>query len=260
MSSFNVIVVVETFAAFLLAVPLHNAIQAGFAALLGDGSAIAAGRASLSPRHQTAPIGNIVALAFSVTALGGLGWGRSVDVDARRMRVGPNLGLVLIGLVGIVGYLVIGIALLFVVRLFPGADRLEDAMYSCFLAHGNFVFGGEALQSCLVNVQPAYVLRIEQFIYIFALTCLVLALLNIIPLAPLDGYKILYAFLPTPQALRFRSWEPYMELILLVAFFLVPYLLAFANIAFSPASIFINWGASIGERVVGGLDLLFRTL
>ena len=260
MSPLNVIVVIETFVCFLLAVPLHNVAQAGFAALLGDGSALAAGRASLSPRRQTAPIGNIVALAFSVTSLGGLGWGKPVDVDARRMRVGPNLGLVLVGIVGILSYLIIGVALLFVLRLFPGSARLEEGMFSCILAHSNTVLGGEALQSCLITVQPAYILRIEQFIYIFALTCLVLALVNIIPLAPLDGYKILYAFLPTPQALRFRSWEPYMELILLAFFFLVPYLLSIARIAFSPADIFITWGVGIGQHVVGSLDLLFRTL
>jgi Zn-dependent protease len=260
MSPFNVIVVVETFVCFLIAVPLHNAIQAGFAALLGDRSSVAGGRVSLSPLRQIAPIGTIVAIVFSIGSLGGLGWGKAVDVDARKMRVGPNFGLVLVGLAGIVSYLVIGIALLFVVLLFPGSARLESAYSTCLSNNGNFLFGGQALQGCLVNVQPAYILRIEQFIYIFALTCLVLAVLNVIPLAPLDGYRILYAFLPTPQALRFRSWEPYMELILLVIFFLVPYILAIANIAFSPGDILIQWGANIGQNVVGRLDLLFRSL
>ncbi len=260
MSPLNVIVVVETFICFLLAVPLHNAAQASFAALLGDRSATKNGGASLSPRRQTAPIGNIVALAFSITALGGLGWGKSVDVDARKLRVGPNLGLVLVGIAGIVTYLLVGVALLFALRLFPGFSQLEDASFACFLGHGNFVYGGAALQSCLAHVQPAYILRIEQFIYIFALTCLVLALLNILPLHPLDGYKILYAFLPTPQALRFRSWEPYMELFLLLFFFLVPYLLSIASISFSPGEVFITWAVNIGEHVVGRLDLLFRAL
>lgn len=255
----NVIVAVETFIAFLIAVPLHNAAQSGFAALLGDRSAVAAGRASLSPRHQTEPLGNIVALAFSFIALGGVGWGKSVEVDARKLRVGPNLGLALVGIMGILSYAVIGIALLFVLRLFPGFPGLESSSLNCIFTQ-RALSGGAALQGCLVNVQPAYVLRIEQFIYVFGVTCLVLSILNILPLAPLDGYKILYAFLPTPQALRFRSWQPYMELVLLLLLFVVPYLLSIAQIDFSPGDIIINWGENLASNVIGSLNLLFRTL
>ena len=255
----NVIVVVETFVAFLLAVTLHNAAQAGYAALLGDRSAVAAGRLSLSPLRQTAAIGNVVAIGFSVIALGGVGWGKPVDVDSRRMRVGPNLGLILIGLGGILTYAAMGVLVLFGLHLFPGFGRLEDALFG---ANSNCIVtpGGELMQQCLRGVQPAYVLRIEQFIYIFALTCLILTLLNLIPLHPFDGYKILYAFLPTPQALRFRAFEPYMELTLLIFFFLVPYILAFAGIPFAPEQWFINGAANIGSNIVGALDQLFRIL
>jgi Zn-dependent protease len=264
LSQLNIIVVVETFAAFLLAMTVHNAAQAGIAALLGDGSAIAAGRFSLSPRRQTAAIGNIVALAFSAVALGGVGWGKPVDVDARRMRVGPNFGLILVALGGILAYAALGVGVLFGLRLFPGYGKLEGALFPSNLANtttsGCAGSGGEAMQQCFSGIQPAYVLRVEQFLYIFALTCLILALLNLIPLQPFDGYKVLYALLPTRQALRFRAFEPYMELTLLIVFFLVPYILSIAKIDFAPDRLFIDWGTNIASNIIGLLDHLFRVL
>jgi Zn-dependent protease len=265
LSSYNIIVVVETFAAFLLAMTIHNAAQVGIAALLGDGSAVAAGRFSLSPRRQTAAIGNIVALGFSAVALGGVGWGKPVDVDARRMRVGPNFGLILVALGGILTYAVLGVGVLFGLRVFPGYGRLEDALFPPTLP-GTTISGcagnyGAAMQQCLSRIQPAYVLRVEQFLYIFALTCLILALLNLIPLQPFDGYKVLYAFLPTRQALRWRAYEPYMELTLLIVFFLVPYILSIAKVPITPPhQIFIDWGTSIASNFTGTLDQLFRVL
>ncbi len=265
LSQLNIIVVVETFAAFLLAVTIHNAAQAGIAALLGDGSAIAAGRFSLSPRRQTGAIGNIVALAFSAVALGGVGWGKPVDVDARRMRVGPNFGLILVALGGVLTYAALGVGVLFGLRIFPGYGKLADVLSGHEL--GNTLIsgcvatpGGEATQQCFSGIQPAYVLRVEQFLYIFALTCLILALLNLIPLQPFDGYKILYAFLPTRQALRFRAFEPYMELTLLLVFFLVPYILSIAKIDFSPGHLFIDWGTNIASTISGSLHNFFRVL
>jgi hypothetical protein len=51
-----------------------------------------------------------------------------------------------------------------------------------------------------------------------------------------------------------------MELSLLLIFFLVPYILAIVGIDFSPAQVFINWGANVAGHIVGSLDTLFRTL
>ena len=96
--SINAIVIVETFLAFVVAVTIHEAAHAGMAALLGDSSPLASGRLSLSPRRQMATIGTIAAIVFAFDYFGGLGWGRPVDVDARRLRVGPNFGLILVSL------------------------------------------------------------------------------------------------------------------------------------------------------------------
>ncbi|HKB49069.1 MAG TPA: site-2 protease family protein, partial [Ktedonobacterales bacterium] len=64
--------------------------------------------------------------------------------------------------------------------------------------------------------------RIEQFLFAFAVTNIVLALVNLIPLHPLDGYRVLFALLPNESAIAYRSYESYMEFSLLVLFFVLP--------------------------------------
>src|SRR5262249_29658085 len=97
--SMNAIVVVETFLAFIISVTIHEAVHAGAAALLGDGSPAAAGRLSLAPRRQMATIGTIVAVvfSFSIPAPAGLGWGQPGGVGARPPRGRPRLGPLLCG-------------------------------------------------------------------------------------------------------------------------------------------------------------------
>lgn len=255
----NVILIVETFLAFVVAVTIHEAAHAGMAALLGDSAPVAAGRLSLSPRRQMAAIGTIVAIVFAYGSGGlasaGFGWGRPVDVDARRLRVGPNFGLILVALTGPVVNAVLGVAVLFGLRAMPNYDRIAGADSGCLLQVGQNV------QQCLRGIQPAYLLRIEQFLLVFALANLVLALLNLIPLHPLDGYKILFALLPTGPALRFRSWEPYMELLLLVIFFVLPLVFAFVHIQFAPAQLFfIGPAQSIAGQIAGNLQIFLLNL
>jgi Zn-dependent protease len=252
----NVILFVETFIAFVLAVTLHEAAHAAAAAALGDSAPAAAGRLSLAPRRQMAAIGTIVAIVFSFGFLpAGMGWGRPVDVDARRLRVGPNFGLILVALAGPLVNLVLGIGIALALPLVPGYPALGHALVKC-----SGTLPGEALQSCLSVAQSAYVLRIEQFAYVFAVTNVALALINIIPLHPLDGYKVLFALLPNRQAITYRDWEPYMELTLLVIFFVVPYILAFLTIGFNPGQSIISIARQITDDLAGNIGIFYPVL
>jgi Zn-dependent protease len=256
----NIFLVFETFAAFVLAITLHEVAHAAVASALGDGSAGSAGRLSLAPARQMASIGTIVAIVFSFAAVpAGLGWGRTVDVDARRMRVGPNTGLILVALAGPVFNLLLGLVIVFLLTLLPGYSDLSAA----FAQHCAFFSGissGKEVQACLMPAQPGYLLWIEQFFFTFAVTNVVLALINIIPLHPLDGYRVLYALLPSPQAIAFRRIEPYMELLLLVIFFVVPYVFAFLSIAFSPGDIIINWALQLLSNIAPNIRFFYLFL
>jgi Zn-dependent protease len=251
----NIILFVETFIAFVIAVTLHESAHAAAAAALGDASPAAAGRLSLAPRSQMAAIGTIVAIVYSFGILpAGMGWGRPMDVDARRLRVGPNFGLILVALAGPLVNLVLGIGIVLALPLIPGYHQLAPAI----LGNCRDALPGEALQSCLSVAQPAYVLRIEQFAYTFAVSNVALALINIIPLHPLDGYKVLFALLPNRQAITYRDWEPYMELTLLVIFFVVPYILAFLNIDFNPGQIIITFARNITDPFAINIAAFYR--
>lgn len=256
MAIINAIVIVETFLAFVVAVTIHEAAHAGMAALLGDSSPMAAGRLSLSPRRQMAAIGTIAAIVFAFDYYGGLGWGRPVDVDARRLRVGPNFGLILVALAGPVVNAVLGVGILFGLRAIPGFGVL-DAAY--FARCGSFL--GQNLQQCLAPVQSAPVLRIEQFLFALAVASIAIALVNLVPLHPLDGYKVVFALLPTGPALRWRSYEPYMELMLLVIFFVIPLVLGMARIPVTPPGLFfINTATNMAVSIAGQVQGLFLAL
>jgi Zn-dependent protease len=246
--SFNPFAFVAAFLAFVLALSIHGAVQAAMCALLGDAMPASKGRLSLLPtRHMTA-IGTIVALVTSFSVLAGLGWGRPVEFDARRLRVGPNVGTILIALTGIVVDLILGLLAAAALRLIPGYDQLTTAIFTCNIqGHST----GGALQGCLMDIQPGYVLRIEQFVIAFAITSILLGLLNLIPLYPLDGYHILFGLLPNSSAIRYRNWIPYMEFTLLVIFFVVPYLLRFFMIAFDPAGLLADLARDIVGLVAG---------
>ncbi|MGE5333408.1 MAG: site-2 protease family protein [Nitrososphaerota archaeon] len=246
----NVILIVEAFVSFILAVTIHGAVQARVARMLGDTSPRVSERLSpLPPRHLSA-IGIIVGIVFSVASFGaGLGWGKTLELDARKLRIGPNIGTIVVALSGLLFNALLGIVILLLFNVLPSAGEFATQANSCT----NGVSVGSALQSC-VQVLPGWALRIEQFFYVFALTNIAIAILNIIPLHPLDGYHVVFALLPPRQAISWRNFAPWMELLLLVIFFVVPVILSFLRVSFSPAYAFIAVPARLLASVLFPVD------
>ncbi|HLZ23942.1 MAG TPA: site-2 protease family protein [Ktedonobacterales bacterium] len=245
----NIIVIAETFLAFVIAVTIHEAAHAAMAGILGDASPIADGRLSVVPRRQMATVGTIAAIVTSFHGLGSLGWGRPVDVDVRRLRGGANLGMILVAISGPLVNLGIGLGLAFGMRAIPSFAALDAAAASCASTR---TFG-LAMQNCLATAQSPYLVRAEQFLVTLAVVNILLALVNCIPLHPLDGYKVIFALLPTVQALRFRDFEPYMEVILLIIFFVVPYVAQIVGASFNPAGLLIVKANDIVGGIIGSL-------
>lgn len=249
----NVVLIIETFIAFLVAISFHECGHAAMAAALGDGVATNEGRLSLNPRRHIAPIGTMVAAVLSFApSYAGIGWGRPVRFDSTRLRVGPNVGTILVAVAGPLVNLILGLGLAAGLRYVPGYNLLSAAVDrttgQCSVFND---LQGAAMQQCLAAVQPPYLVRIEQFAMILAVTSIAIALINILPLHPLDGYKVAFALLPSPQAVRFRRWEPHMEAVLLIIFFVVPIILQWIQIDFNPGFIFWRFADAIAVNLGG---------
>src|SRR5579863_8575225 len=90
---------------FLIALILHELGHSLVATWLGDPTARAEGRLSLSLRPHLDPLGTLlcVILAFFAVPAGpvGLGWGKPVKPDPWKLRGGPNGGTFMVALGGI---------------------------------------------------------------------------------------------------------------------------------------------------------------
>lgn len=250
MTPFNTLVIVETLVAFVVAITLHELAHAGMANILGDDSPPILRRLSIDPRRQLAAVGTIVAVTLSFgIPLGftpvGLGWGKPVEVDTRHVRVSPDTGVFLVALAGPLFSFAMGLLFAVPLRLMPGSRALTLFTTRCYGS------SGALLQTCLSQAQPIWLLRTEQLLYILAVTNILIALLNLIPLHPLDGYGMLFALLPNGPAVRYRDFRPYMELILLVVFFVVPYLFQFIGLSvINPG----YWLSTLSQIITGGLS------
>ncbi len=252
----NAIVAVEAFIAFIVAITIHEAAHAAMASTLGDSTAARQGRLSLWPPRQMATIGTMVAIILIFSSLpAGLGWGKPVEIDERKMRVGPDAGMAIVAIAGPLANLLLGVFLAIALRFVPNYGALTTASLHCQGQQGVF------LQQCLSHAQPIYLLRVEQFVVILAVTNILLAILNIIPLYPLDGYSVLFALLPGAAAVRYRNWRQYMEVILLALFFLVPFVFRLIGLAgFDPAFWLTVVANIIGLNISGGAFIFYSVL
>jgi Zn-dependent protease len=193
----------------LVAFPIHEFAHALAAYRLGDGTAKMFGRLTLNPIAHFDPIGGIlltVSVLASAASSGGFfafGWAKPTPVNPMNLRNG-RYGEAIVAFAGPASNLILAVAAAIPLR---------------------FLYDHPELIQQVGLVFP--VLRI------FVLLNLVLMLFNLVPIPPLDGSKVLFAFL-SPRTVW--QWRPILEqygfLILILLFFFPP-------------------GASIGARIVG---------
>lgn len=232
MGALNVIFIVMLFVAFVVSICIHESAHALAALALGDDTPRHDGRISLNPLRQMTALGTMVALilsflsTFSLYLAGAaaglaLGWGKQVRFDALKLRFGPNVGTILVALAGPLSNFVLGILGAFGLAAIHQPQRFFDDVLFC--AHGS-----TAVQ-CVDGTIPWWQFRGEQLLFAFIVVNIGLFLINLIPLYPLDGYRVLFALLPSRQAISFRRAEPYMELIVLAILFILPMLISFTG-------------------------------
>ncbi len=198
-SQINVILAFMIIVAFLLAIALHEFSHVLIASWLGDTSLRSEGRQTLAFRSHIDPVGMLMCVVLAFQVMGapplGLGWGKPVKPDPWKMRVKPDVGVLLVAFTGPVFSLAVGLLATVIIRF--AADPL------------------------LANPLTA---RILQFLIVFANVNIALAIFNILPLYPLDGYQIVYTLLPSRQALKFARSAPYGPFVILIIFFFLPFI------------------------------------
>src|SRR5256714_3914302 len=194
----NVVLALMIIGSFLVAIPLHESGHALMASLLGDRTPREEGRLSLSMRSHIDPIGLLmcVILAFQPGLGVGFGWGKPVKADPWKMRVGINAGMLLVAWAGLIFSLLIGVLVSVVVRFLVPIPIFSSQV----AAH------------------------VIQLLIVFASVNICLAIFNLIPLYPLDGYQIVYTLLPSRQAVQFAKSAAYGPFIILGILFLLPFL------------------------------------
>jgi Zn-dependent protease len=146
----------------VLAMPVHEYSHAAMAVRLGDDTPIRQGRLTLNPVAHLSLIGSI-ALMFM-----GFGWAKPVMVDMRNLK-SPKRDMALISIMGPLANILAALAVLVFYRILLGVfgSPQTDAANSFFLI---------LIYMILIN--------------------LTLAVFNLMPIPPLDGSKVLGAFLP----------------------------------------------------------------
>jgi Zn-dependent protease len=153
---------------------LHEWAHAWTAYRQGDNTAYYQGRLTLDPRAHLDPIGLILAL------IAGFGWAKPVPVNPYAFYPNQKRGLVIVSLAGPLMNLFIAFGVGLVVRLMIAAGLID-------VVAGTFI----RIDSGFIE----FIYRVIEAILIFNL---VLFVFNLLPLAPLDGYKIAVGVLP-PQ-------------------------------------------------------------
>ena len=165
-------------AASLLCITFHETCHGLAAYRLGDPTAKRAGRLTLNPlRHVD--IGGLLMMA-----LFRFGWAKPVPVDMRYFKK-PKQGMALTALAGPVSNFVLALLALLCARL----------VYHQYGALWDFIFD--------LLLTTAYL-------------SVGLGLFNLIPISPLDGSKVLFAFLPDSAYEKLMRYEKYGMIALLI--------------------------------------------
>ncbi len=174
----------------LFAITLHEVAHGWVARALGDDTAARQGRLSLNPIKHIDPVGTILVPAL-LLMLGGFlfGWAKPVPVSANKLPH-PRRDMALVAIAGPLSNLAMALLWGLLLKLALEQD----------LGHG--------LESGGLWVG----LRLMAMAGI--VTNLVLMVLNLLPVPPLDGGRVLNGLLPEPWARKIDRLEPYGLLIL----------------------------------------------
>jgi Zn-dependent protease len=168
----------------LVALPIHEFSHALAAYRLGDSTARLFGRLTLNPVAHFDPVGGTL-LAFTILLSGGgFGWAKPTPVNPRNLA-GGRWGEAIVAAAGPISNLVLAVAGAIPLRYIEASGMAVPRMVELALLY---------------------------FVYIN----LLLMIFNFIPVPPLDGGAVLFAFLPPDVSWRLRPMLAQYGLLILI--------------------------------------------
>ena len=167
---------IASLVAIAIGLTFHEFSHALVAERLGDPRPRALGRVSLNPMRHIDPIGALMLLIVR------FGWAKPVPVNPYALRPG-RIGMTYVAAAGPLANLAVAIAFAIVVRVL---DQLGVSGFAYDVV----------LEVVFINV--------------------LLAIFNLIPIPPLDGYNLLLPLLPVRTAMTAQRYAPYGVIALLL--------------------------------------------
>jgi Zn-dependent protease len=168
----------------VLAITLHEAAHGYVAKLFGDSTAYMLGRVTLNPIKHVDPVGTILvpgALWLLAKLAGGVpflfGWAKPVPVNFGNLRH-PKRDMVWVAAAG------------------PASNFVQALLWALALG---LAAGGGLMASSALGKMAYWGIQIN----------LMLMALNLLPIPPLDGGRILVGLLPDPASSTVARVEPY---------------------------------------------------
>ncbi len=183
--------------AITAAITVHEFSHALSANLLGDDTAKSKGRLTLNPLAHLDPAGTVMIVVV------GFGWGKPTPVNPARFGRRMRSGMAAVSFAGPISNLIVASL---------AAIPVKIGLMSPGIV-GFSIFRGDPAEFF------AYLLGSLIFINIL------LAAFNLIPIAPLDGFKVVQGLLPREAALQWSQlerWGPLILLVLILSGYLLP--------------------------------------
>ncbi|WP_198264761.1 site-2 protease family protein [sulfur-oxidizing endosymbiont of Gigantopelta aegis] len=165
----------------LFAVSLHEAAHAWMADRKGDSTARLLGRLTFNPFKHIDPIGTVVVPILMITLTGfAFGWAKPVPIDVRNLR-NPKKDMMWVALAG------------------PASNFIMAFIWAIILHFSVMFVDSRSSISLFFLLMPVAGITIN----------VILGVLNLLPIPPLDGGRIMAGLLSPRASQQYGKIEPY---------------------------------------------------